>query len=350
MNDTLTILLTCCLGDYMRGTISCYKNNPEDRNVRIVGTDMNPMIYNFTGVDSFYQVSACTEPTYITEILGICKKENVDVVIPCNTKELEMFALNKDEFEKEGITVIVSSLTSLHIANDKIRSYEFFKAMNIPTPRTLVTRSYDEFKKFLDERCGITFCFKKRKDCGARGFRIIKNFSLNLNEKPSGVNIHHSELRGAFKDGEEYLIQEYLPGDEYTVDCVVDNGKPIASVCKINKDMENGVARSSEVIDNKECIDMCEMVCELLGLHGNIGFDLKCNSQGKPFIIDINPRLTATVSLASIAGLNLPWYAVRVAMGWGMSKIDATPAYGTKLVRKITDYFIVGKEGNDIEQ
>ena len=186
MNDTLTILLTCCLGDYMKGTISCYKNNPTGIKVRIVGTDMNPMKYNFTGVDTFYRVSACTESTYIAEILGICKVEGVNVVIPCNTKELELFALNKEEFEKIGTTVLVSSLASLHIANDKIRSHEFFKAMNIPTPRTLVTRSYDEFNAFLDKNKDFIFCFKKRKDCGARGFRIIRKFSsVMLDGKPT---------------------------------------------------------------------------------------------------------------------------------------------------------------------
>mgnify|MGYP000599909803 CR=1 FL=1 len=43
--------------------------------------------------------------------------------------------------------------------------------------------------------------------------------------------------------------------------------------------------------------------------HG--GFDLKENSDGVPYIIDINPRLTATVSLIQKAGLNLPYYGYR---------------------------------------
>lgn len=344
MKKQITILLTCCLGDYMKGTINCYKNNPDGVDVRVVGTDMNPMTYNFTGVDAFYQVSRCTDENYLYQIRDICEKENVDVLIPCNTKELEMFSRNAEMFESTRI--LISPYVSLHIANDKIRSHQFFKETGIPTPLTLCTGSYDEFKKFLERYESTTFCFKQRNDCGSRGFRIItKTSNVTLDEKPNGVEACFLDLKKFFDKGEEYIVQKYLYGEEYTVDCVADHGKVLCSVCKINKNMENGVARISEVVNHKGCIEMCEEVCHRLGLHGNIGFDLKTDS-GNLYIIDVNPRLTATVALAEKAGVNLPYLALGLAFDCEYTKnFNPTIKYGTKLIRKITDYYF-DEEGN----
>jgi len=342
----LTILLTCCLGDYMKGTIDCYKNNPEGRKIRIVGTDMNDMTYNFVGVDKFYKVSRCNEYCYIDELYHICKKEKVDVLIPCNTNELERFALVKSQFELIGTKVLVSDYDGLFIANDKIESYKFFKKHNIPTPLTLVTSSYDELKTFLEANEGTTFVMKQRHGCGSRGFRIIGKNNDFLGEKPNGVFIDDEELKDVFNGEDEYIVQEYLAGDEYTVDVVSYKGGVLSSACKKNENMENGVARKSTIVFNGGCIRQCMDVCKLLNLHGNIGFDLKCRDDGFPIIIDVNPRLTATVSLVAKAGQNLPYTALKIALGETIpTSVAKQPKEGFSLIRRIEDYYF-DKGGN----
>ena len=334
----VTILLTCCLGDYMQGTISCYKNNPDGREIRIVGTDMNDMTYNFVGVDKFYKVSRCNAPSYISELYKICKKEKVDVLIPCNTNELERLSVAKDKFLKIGTTVLVSDIGGLTIANDKIKSYQFFADNGILTPVTLITSSYDELRAFLDSNAGTTFVMKQRHGCGSRGFRIIGRNDKLLTDKPSGVFIEDEELRRVFDGSTEYIVQEYLPGAEYTVDLLSYKGGALYFACKINSNMENGVARKSTIVYNPQCVEQCIEVCKLLNLHGNIGFDLKYSEDGVPIIIDVNPRLTATISLVAKAGLNLPYLALQMAL-MEYIKPDYKLKYGTSLIRRIQDYY-----------
>ena len=321
----------------MQGTISCYKNNPDRRKIRIIGTDMNPMAYNFVGVDKFYQVSRCTDPRYISELYDICRKEHVDVLIPCNTNELELLSLQSYKFEKINTKVLVSDITGLRIANDKIHSYEYFKTVEIKTPTTLITSSYDELKAFLEDNEGTTFVMKQRHGCGSRGFRIIGSNDNLLADKPSGVFIEDEELKRVFNGEAEYLVQEYLPGDEYTVDVVACHGDVVQSACKLNSNMEKGVARKSVIVRNDKCLEQCIKVCERLNLHGNIGFDLKCDKEGFPVIIDVNPRLTATVSLIAMAGMNMPYNALCLELGESVRTGDLK--YGTSLVRRIKDYY-----------
>lgn len=329
----------------MQGTIACYKKNPDKMKIRIVGTDMNDMTYNFVGVDAFYKVSRCTSPTYVDELCAICVKEKVDVLIPCNTNELEVLSQAKDLFAIIGTKVLVSDIEGLLIANDKIKSYEFFKNSGILTPTTLVTSSYDELRAFLDENEGTTFVMKQRHGCGSRGFRIIGRNDGFLDDKPSGVFIEDEELKRVFNGEDEYIVQEYLPGEEYTVDLVAYNGDAMYYACKLNSNMENGVARKSTIVKNSKCIAQCFKVCMELGLHGNIGFDLKCNKDGIPVIIDVNPRLTATVSLVAKAGVNLPYIALLMALKKPI-RFDYKLKYGTSLVRRIQDYYF--DEGGEL--
>lgn len=322
----------------MQGTISCYKNNPDGREIKIVGTDMNDMTYNFVGVDKFYKVSRCDSPSYIDELYDICRKEEVDVLIPCNTNELESLSIAKEHFSSIGTKVLISNIGGLLVSNDKIKSYEFFKEYGILTPTTLITSDYDELRAFLNKNKRKTFVMKQRRGCGSRGFRIIGRNDSLLSDKPSGVFIEDEELRRVFNGENEYIVQEYLPGDEYTVDLVAYNGTTLYSACKLNSNMENGVARKSVVVNRPDCIVQCMDVCRTLKLHGNIGFDLKCNEEGYPVIIDVNPRLTATISLVAKAGINMPYLALKMAM---LEEIPAysEPKYGTSLIRRITDYY-----------
>ena len=333
----VTILVTCCLGDYMQGTIQCYKNNPDNRPVRVIGCDMNDMVYNYVGVDKFYKVGRCDSDGYVDELLHICIKENVDVLIPFNTNELENLSQCKYLFETIGTKVIVSDHGALKISNDKVNFMDFFRG-EIPTPTCYVLSSYDRLKAFLNWNREKTFTIKQRHGCGSRGFRIIGSNKRFLDDKPSGVFIQKEELKKILDGTQEFLVQEYLPGDEYTVDMVVDHGKVLYSACKVNYDMENGVARRSVVTRNDECISQCEYVCKVLKLHGNIGFDLKCDAEGKPYIIDCNPRMTATVSLIAKAGINMPYIALQLALGEPV-RDNYKLKYGTSIVRRIKDYY-----------
>ena len=336
----VTILVTCCLGDYMQGTIQCYKNNPDNRPIRVIGCDMNDMVYNFVGVDKFYKVSRCDTdpPLYVSELLRICHEEKVDILIPFNTNELEPISWCIEDFESIGTKVLVSDIKALDIANDKIRFLEHFCG-DIPTPKYLATSSYGELKAFLRKNKGKTFTIKQRHSCGSRGFRIIGKDEGLLDTKPNGVFIQDEELRKLLGGSEEFLIQEYLPGDEYTVDLVVDHGEVLYAACKLNSNMENGVARLSTIYPPLPSVMWpCRYVCKALKLHGNIGFDLKCDQYAKPYIIDCNPRMTATVSLVAKAGINMPYIALQLALGEPV-RDDYQLKYGTSIVRRIKDYY-----------
>ena len=71
----------------MKGTIDCFRNNPDGIEFFIEGADMAPMEFNAAGLDRFFQVPSCTDPHYIDDIFDICHREKITALFPMNTNE-----------------------------------------------------------------------------------------------------------------------------------------------------------------------------------------------------------------------------------------------------------------------
>lgn len=69
----ITILMSASGSPSMPGMIDCLKKNGE-RNIRVIGIDMNEEPSAQYLVDKFYKVPAATCEEYIDIVLDICKK------------------------------------------------------------------------------------------------------------------------------------------------------------------------------------------------------------------------------------------------------------------------------------
>ena len=93
----ITVLITAAGNVFMPGTTACLKKNGE-RNIRLIGVDMNDDATMLEMVDAYYPVPRGDDPSYVDVLLDICKKEKVDVVLPIMSVELEVLAKNKECF------------------------------------------------------------------------------------------------------------------------------------------------------------------------------------------------------------------------------------------------------------
>lgn len=316
----VNVLFTCCLGDYVKGTIDCLKKDKKLK-VRIIGTDIEPMIYNFNDIDSFYCVSRCSNSNYLQEIKNICLLEKVDVIIPTHTTEQSLFCENIQWFEEKNIKVIVcKNKDVLETLTDKYKaslSYESVITSN-------EVQTLEDVLKYEKEEG--QWCIKQKNNCGARGF-----YKIDFSKK--------QEIESVLNSNETNIIQKYLSGDEYTVDCFCKNGIVESCVVKYNPRMENGVALESIVVNNTKVANVCKQICDKSCYSGPIGFDVKLDEFGKPFVIDINPRFTATVSLCEKAGANIPLFALKDVLGMKVCFPKALNV-GVMVVRKKRDIFI----------
>lgn len=133
-----------------------------------------------------------------------------------------------------------------------------------------------------------------------------------------------------------------MSGAEYSVDCFCKHGEVLFIAVKANYDMDLGVSIYSEIIESTEIERMCIDACKKLQIDGLIGFDIKENEEGEPFIIECNPRPTATISLVSKAGVNLMKHLIEYFV-YGSTEFNEQLEYGWKIARHRKDFYT--KEG-----
>lgn len=343
---SITVLSTACGAMFMPGFFDCLKENGE-REIRIVGVDSAKLDYMSNFVDQFYQVPSIYSDDYIPAILDICRRENVDIVFPHISMELEKFAQSKEAFDAEGIRLALTNTATLHIANDKLALYDEMKRIGLNVPKYCGIKSADDFDKALDmlgypER---DVCIKIPDGSGQRGVRIVSaGFSstdIFLHQKPSSLYITAYEMRKIVEEiagSHNLMAMECLSMPEYTVDLLADNGEVAYVGGRMNVDSQMSIAQVSEVCLIPEAIDISRKIVKALRLNGNIGFDFMFDGHGMPVLTDLNPRVTATIILFKEAGINFPYLRVKQLLGEELP--DCTLQPGLKLIRKYRDLIV----------
>lgn len=324
----ITILITAAGNVFMPGTTACLKNNGE-RNIKLIGADMSDDPTMLDMVDVCYSVPRGEDPAYVDVLLDICKKEKVDVVLPIMSVELEKLSINRDKFKSIGTEVSVSNISGLRVANDKSKLLSYISGRKYPCARFYSVRTLSE----LDEavlKLGYPnekVCVKATNGSGSRGFRILDSntsmFDKFFNEKPSLSEMKLEEFRKILAEKEsfpELLVMEYLPGTEYTVDALADNGKVLECCCRKGLRMENSIMLDSQVVKRADIETLCSDIITDLNLDGNIGFDIKERVDGTPIIMECNPRITAGIPVFYYAGVNLPYLCVKKILGEELPK------------------------------
>ena len=348
--NTVRVLMTGAGAPGFPSIFNCLRNNGE-RDLYIVGVDMNPMATGRSMVDKFYPVPAAKDPNFIDHILDICKNERIDVLISIVTRELELFAKAKDRFEAIGTKLSMMDYEPLHIANNKGLLLNAMKKAGLPTPDYRIVNTPDELEKAVyylgyPEK---TVVVKPTFGNGSRGVRILdatkSRYDRLFNEKPNAQTMHLEELMAIIREKNaipEMMAMEFLPNEDVSVDILADHGETLYSSCRQGL-VISSIMVSSIVKFNQEAIKLAKEVTRLLKLDGNLGFDMKVDTNGKPQVMEINPRLPAGIVNSVIAGVNFPYLRVKQVLNEDMPECVATEGYMMQLRNQEVLYDPTGK-------
>lgn len=345
----LTVLVSACGAQFMPGLADCLKQNGE-RNIRIIGTDMDIDKTVLQMVDKLYQVPRATDSFYVDRLLEICSKEKVDVIMPFMSAELIPLIDRKGEFEEIGVKVSVSDKYSVEITNNKYRFYAFLKEQGLPVPKFARVAKADDLVPAC-EACGYpnnAVCVKATELSGSRGIRIIKpgvsKYDLLFGEKPNSFFTTMEELQATLMEKEtmpEMMAMEYLPGEEGSVDLLAENGKILYMAYRESNVNLHSIPQVSTLAENREAYEIAEKVICALGLTGNADLDFKNDAEGHPVLMEINPRIAATMKIFKEGGLNLPYLRIKQLLGEELPEVKVN--YGIKMKRRFLEMFVMSE-------
>lgn len=341
----INVLVSACGAQFMPGLSNCLKDNGE-RNIRIVGVDKDDDQTILQMVDAFYQVPFTDDSSYVDKLLEICRKERVDVVLPFMSSELVPLIERKAEFEANGTKVSVSDRASVEITINKFQFYEFLKNNNLPVPRFAVIRNADDLISAC-EACGYpnnAVCVKATELSGSRGIRIIKpnasRFEILFHEKPNSFFTTMEDLLSTLKEREEMpemMAMEYLPGMEGSVDLIAENGKILYMAYRESTVNLHSIPQAGELKDNPEAYEIAKKVIGSLKYTGSADLDFKNDENGHPVLMEINPRIAATMRIFKEGGMNLPYLRIKQLLGEELPHVEIKN--GIKMKRRYLEMF-----------
>jgi carbamoyl-phosphate synthase large subunit len=101
-----------------------------------------------------------------------------------------------------------------------------------------------------------------------------------------------------------FLIQEYIDGDEYTCGTVSFDGKMIGSI-QMKRELRNGDTYKAYVEDNPKIKRFLDFFISKLKPFGPCNVQLRMKD-GIPYTLEINARCSGTTAARAIAGFNEP--------------------------------------------
>ena len=102
----ITVLLTAAGAPGTAALLRALRMNGE-RGVRVIGIDMSPQAIGRHFCDRFFVVPPGSDPAFPEAVLNIVRRENVDIVLPQSSFDLQALADAKERFL--GTAVLVSS-------------------------------------------------------------------------------------------------------------------------------------------------------------------------------------------------------------------------------------------------
>ena len=190
----------------------------------------------------------------------------IDIIFFGINDELPIVSKNAKFFNCHSV---LNSFEEVSIFYDKFKTYNFFRKKKINTPTThLATRP--NFLKIEGE-----IVLKKRTGSGSKKIKFLKNSKL---------------LK---KNHIDYIIQEFLPGDDFTAFFFKSREKTFLSVLK--RVLLNGQTIYAEFFQNAKINEQLIQIIKKIPMKfSNIQFKLKKN---EVFVYEINPRISGSVGL-----------------------------------------------------
>jgi carbamoyl-phosphate synthase large subunit len=231
-------------------------------------------------------------PGFVPGIAGLVAADAIDVVISTVDVELAELATRRDEVAPAALAA--PSADTIAVALDKLALAERC-APTVNVPRTVLAGAAAlavewEFPVFAKPRSGA----------GSRGIRVV----------PDRAALE------ALPVDEDLIVQDLLPGEEYSVDVIADrDGRVVAAVPRTRARVDSGVSIAGRTVRDDELEQTASAVARARGLVGVANVQLRRDRAGRAALLEVNPRFPGALPLTIAAGVDIPSLVVDLFTG-----------------------------------
>lgn len=244
--------------------------------------------------DKSFKVPKVTDSSFKEYIFNICRDNDVKIIVPTLDPELLFYSEIEDELNKKGVYVVVSTNKFCNIFNLKTTTHDYFKKCGVNTPQIIEDLSLAKYPLFAK----------------------LNNSSRSIGAQK--VN-SYEEAKSLLDIDPNYIFQEFIQGDEFTVDVYLKkNGKVASIVPRQRLEVRSGEVSKGVATKNSFVINKVATLCESLykdGARAVQTIQVFLTPDNEVYFIEINPRFGGGYPLSYFAGVNFFKYIIQEFRG-----------------------------------
>jgi carbamoyl-phosphate synthase large subunit len=281
------------------GLMECFRADAAelDIDLDIIATDVRPDISPACHfADAAFSVPPCTAPDFVDSIHSICFTNAVELVVPTIDPELEILSQHRNSFTEIGTELAVSSPEVVRLARDKFETTHFLSAAGIPVPRTAAFKN--EFFEPADWKWPLVL--KPRIGSASRGAMVVSCPEV----------VQHTKL------AEDYIVQEYMQGEEYTVNVFFDRAERLScAIPHVRHEVRAGEVSKGTTRRHARLERIAGRLAEILpSPRGALCFQAIAGDD-RVGVFEINARFGGGFPLAHAAGARFSQWLLQEAAG-----------------------------------
>lgn len=261
---------------------------------KVIGGDCSDNIVGRYFVDDFWLMPQI-EQLDTESLIYYCKQNKVKAIIPTRDGELPFFAANTNILNENGISIMISSYSTVQRCLDKLIFFEFLKGLNYPVIKTVSD---------IEELACESYVVKERYGAGSQ------NIALNYSKQDA---IKHAILL------DSPIFQPFIGGREVSIDLYVGkDGICKGVVARTRELVVNGESQITRTIRDAKLETLCVKVAEQLAIYGHAVFQVLIDDQDNYHIIECNNRFGGASSLSLAAGLDSFYWFLLESNGYSI--------------------------------
>lgn len=299
--------------------LEVYRALKFSKDFELIGASTFPDHGKFVYENYIEGIPFVDDETFIEEINKLIEREKIDAIIPAHDSVVLKLSQNSSDI---NAVIVTSSLEACEICRSKKKTYERFKNI-INTPKM--------FQKEEITLSDLPVFLKPDVGQGSKGTKKINTM----------------EDLEYYSKGEDNLLLEYLPYDEYTIDCFTNYKKELVFCAGRKRSrISNGISVNAVQIKDDRFIEIAKKINDTLTMNGAWFFQVKENKNKELVLLEIATRIAGTMDYQRARGINLPLISLYNALQIDVQILEND--YNIELDRALENKFRIDFEFNNV--
>jgi stress response protein SCP2 len=255
---------------------------------------------------------------YATRLLQVAHRHRVDVALIGRRMMTVATALQSCGPTRTRF-VCAASAGMLQRIDNKALTYKHLAGSGVPLPRYVAAWTMDSFESAVAMLGGSGLAYKPMQSIFGRGFHVLVEHPSHKHPSPrqtaEPAQDYDRSLPEAMADfaAQGYapqIVMAELPGVERSIDCLAVNGKLACAI--VRKKLS---ARYQLIERNEQLVWYVRKIAAKFSLDGLFNVQFRDGADGRPYLLEINPRMSGGIPYTFATGVNLPYWAILIALG-----------------------------------